>query len=94
MFDTFYQRMHIDLFTDNVQAYNYPEDFINYVVRHSANLTFNLVASLSRDNGCLAEEREEAEWRAVQIEMDNITRRNEEQRHWNYENVGRIEASE
>ena len=43
----------------------------------------------------LAEEREEAEWRAVQIEMDNITRRNEEQRHWNYENVnvGRIEAS-
>ena len=61
----------------------------------------------------LAEEREEADWRAVQIEMDNITRRrdlseaiNEEQRHWNYENVsaemqgrtfrnvGRIEASE
>ena len=42
----------------------------------------------------LAEEREEAEWRGVQIEMDNITRRNEEQRHWNYENVGRIEASE
>ena len=44
----------------------------------------------------LAEEREEAEWRAVQIEMDNITRCNEEQRHWNYENVnvGRIEASE
>ena len=35
----------------------------------------------------LAEEREEAEWRAVQIELDNITKRNEEQRHWNSEQV-------
>ena len=33
----------------------------------------------------LAEEREEAEWRAVQIEMDNITKRNEEQERWNYD---------
>ena len=32
----------------------------------------------------LAEEREEAEWRAVQIEMDNITKRNGEQERWNY----------
>ena len=35
----------------------------------------------------LAEERGEAEWRAVQIELDNITKRNEEQRHWNSEQV-------
>lgn len=35
----------------------------------------------------LAEEREESEWRAVQIELDNITKRNEEQRHWNSEQV-------
>ena len=33
----------------------------------------------------LAEEREEAEWRAVQIEIDNITRRNVEQGRWNYD---------
>ena len=57
MFDTFYARMYIDLFTDNVQAYNLTEDFIIYAVRHSANLTFNLAGSLSRDNGRLAEER-------------------------------------
>lgn len=55
MFDTFYIHMYIDLFTDNVQAYKYPEDFINYVMGHSVNLTFNVVASLSRDNGRLVE---------------------------------------
>ena len=33
----------------------------------------------------LAEEREEAEYRAVQIEMDNITKRNGEQERWNYD---------
>ena len=37
----------------------------------------------------LAEEREEAEWRAVQIEMDNITRHNEEQERWNCESVSK-----
>ena len=37
----------------------------------------------------LAEEREEAEYRAVQIEMDDITRRNEDQRGWNYESVSK-----
>ena len=33
----------------------------------------------------LAEEREEAEERAIQIEIDNITRRNAEQGRWNYD---------
>ena len=33
----------------------------------------------------LAEEREEAEERAIQIEIDNITRRNVEQGRWNYD---------
>lgn len=37
----------------------------------------------------LAEEREEAELRAVQIEMDNITKRNEEQGRWNCESVSK-----
>ena len=33
----------------------------------------------------LAEEREEAEERAIQIEIDNITRRNAEQGRWHYD---------
>lgn len=37
----------------------------------------------------LAEEREEAELRAVQIEMDNITKRNAEQERWNCESVSK-----
>ena len=45
------------------------------------------VEQSAKERGRLAEEREEAEWRAVQIEMDNITKRNEEQRHWNSEQV-------
>ena len=45
------------------------------------------VEQSAKERRRLAEEREEAEWRAVQIEMDNITKRNEEQRHWNSEQV-------
>ena len=37
----------------------------------------------------LAEEREEAEWRAIQIEMDNITKCNEEQGRWNCESASK-----
>ena len=45
------------------------------------------VEQSAEERSRLAEEREEAEWRAVQIELDNITKRNEEQRHWNSEQV-------
>ena len=43
------------------------------------------VEQSAEERSRLAEEREEAEWRAVQIELDNITKRNEEQRRWNCE---------
>ena len=45
------------------------------------------VEQSAEERSRLAEEREEAEWRAVRIELDNITKRNEEQRHWNSEQV-------